>query len=134
MRGSAHALVREWLRAARHALLHRDLPVPADADRAWRTTQARPVDEDPGDRIDCLRHVLHLACSMVRLGRLIIRTPISPVSLNRQDSAVRPPVATSTISITSSVLTFSSSCLALMPSPSIVMQYGHETAMTSGSV
>src|SRR5208282_1098949 len=51
-----------------------------------------------------------------------------------QDSASRLRVTLSTISITSRVWTFSSSCLALMPSPSIVIQKGQETAMTSGSV
>src|SRR4029453_10716992 len=40
--------------------------------------------------------------------------------------------ARSTISITSSVCTRSSSSFALMPSVSIVMQKGHDTAMTSG--
>jgi hypothetical protein len=39
-----------------------------------------------------------------------------------QDSASRLRVTSSTISITSRVWTFSSSCLALMPSPSIVIQ------------
>jgi len=39
-----------------------------------------------------------------------------------QDSTSRLRVTSSTISITSRVWTFSSSCLALMPSPSIVIQ------------
>src|SRR5271163_1833717 len=70
MCGTQHAVVRQWLRTTRRALLRGDISLPADADRTRRAAQARSVDKNSDRGFDRLRRVLHLAGAMVRLGRL----------------------------------------------------------------